>query len=108
MDGKCPPPKEGLVVFVILAEIAGFVGGWFFWRGFWGSVAGAVLGMWFVRVLVRGKMDLIRAARAPATRPRAISSLERATGQTAPDTAATPASYGCLRFPGIGGGCFFS
>jgi len=38
----------GFVGFVILAEIAGFVGGWFFWRGFWGSVAGAVLAMWFV------------------------------------------------------------
>ena len=38
----------GFVAFIILAEIAGFIGGWFYWRGFWGSVAGAVLAMWLV------------------------------------------------------------
>lgn len=40
--------EVGFVAFIILAEIAGLVGGWFYWRGFWGSLAGAVLAMWFV------------------------------------------------------------
>ena len=40
--------EVGLVAFIILAEIAGFVGGWFYWRGFWGSVGGAALAMWLV------------------------------------------------------------
>ena len=37
-----------LVGSIILAEIAGFVGGWFYWRGFWGSLIGAVLAMWLM------------------------------------------------------------
>jgi hypothetical protein len=36
------------VAFVILAEIAGFVGGAVYWRGFWASLLGAVLAMCFV------------------------------------------------------------
>jgi len=40
----------GFVAFIILAEIAGFVGGWFFWRGFWGSLAGAIIAMSFVMI----------------------------------------------------------
>ena len=38
----------GFVAFIILAELAGFIGGWFFWRGFWGSLLGATLAMSFV------------------------------------------------------------
>jgi hypothetical protein len=37
-----------LIGSIILAELAGFIGGWFYWRGFWGSLIGAVLAMWLV------------------------------------------------------------
>jgi len=40
--------EVGFVAFVILAEIAGFVGGWIYWRSFLGSLAGAVFSMLFV------------------------------------------------------------
>src|SRR6476660_7377117 len=35
----------GFVVIVIFSEIVGLVGGWVCWRGFWGSIAGALLAM---------------------------------------------------------------
>lgn len=40
----------GFVAFIVLAEIAGFIGGWFYWRGFLGSVAGAVIAVLFVMI----------------------------------------------------------
>jgi len=43
--------EVGLVGSIVLAEIAGFVGGWFYWRGIWGSMAGAILAMWLVMAI---------------------------------------------------------
>ena len=34
-----------VVALMILAELIGLIGGWIFWHGFWGSVAGAICTM---------------------------------------------------------------
>ena len=34
-----------LVGSIVLGEVVGFFGGWFYWRGFWNSLIGGILAM---------------------------------------------------------------
>jgi hypothetical protein len=40
-----------VAVLMILAELIGLIGGWIFWHGFWGAVAGAICAMLCVAML---------------------------------------------------------
>lgn len=55
---RTPAPFMGINFFevsmvgsIVLGEIVGLFGGWFYWHGFWGALVGGILAMWSVMLV---------------------------------------------------------